>query len=51
MAYVDVVRSKLRIPWRVGIVTFYLFLFTSFSKSFLIALFATYSVDVNFRDY
>ena len=27
------------------------FLFTSFSKSFFIVLFATYSVDVNFRDY
>ena len=25
--------------------------FTSFSKSFFIVLFATYSVDVNFRDY
>jgi len=28
-----------------------LFLFTSFSKSFFIVLFATYSVNVNFRDY
>ena len=26
-------------------------LFTSFSKSFFIVLFATYSVNVNFRDY
>ena len=34
-----------------GIITFYLFLFTSFSKSFFIVLFATYSVNVNFRDY
>ena len=32
-------------------ITFYLFLFTSFSKSFFIVLFATYSVNVNFRDY
>ena len=36
---------------RGGIITFYLFLFTSFSKSFFIVLFATYSVNVNFRDY
>jgi len=28
-----------------------LFLFTSFSKSFFIVLFATYSVNANFRDY
>ena len=28
-----------------------LFSFTSFSKSFFILLFATYSVNVNFRDY
>ena len=28
-----------------------LFLFTSFSKSFFIVLFSTYSVNVNFRDY
>ena len=34
-----------------GIITFYLFLFTSFSKSFFIVLFATYSVNVNFRNY
>jgi len=27
------------------------FLFISFSKSFFIVLFATYSVNVNFRDY
>ena len=27
------------------------FLFTAFSKSFFIVLFATYSVDVNFDDY
>jgi len=34
------------------IITFCLFLFTSFSKkSFFILLFATYSVNVNFRDY
>jgi len=36
---------------RGGIITFYLFLFTSFSKSFFIVLFATYSVNVDFRDY
>ena len=36
---------------RSGIITFYLFLFTSLSKSFFIVLFATYSVNVNFRDY
>ena len=36
---------------RGGIITFYLILFTSFSKSFFIVLFATYSVNVNFRDY
>ena len=35
---------------RGGIIAFYLF-FTSFSKSFFIVLFATYSVNVNFRDY
>ena len=28
-----------------------LFLFTSFSKSFFIVLFAAYSVNANFRDY
>ena len=33
-----------------GIITFYLFLFTSFSKSFFIVLFATDSLNVNFRD-
>ena len=36
---------------RGGFITFYLFLFTSFSKSFFIVLFATYSVNVNFRHY
>jgi len=36
---------------RRGIITFYLFLFTLFSKSFFIVLFGTYSVNVNFRDY
>ena len=36
---------------RGALITFYLFLFTSFSKSFFIVLFATYSVNVNFRDY
>jgi len=36
---------------RDGIITFYLFLFTSFSKSLFIVPFATYSVNVNFRDY
>jgi len=34
---------------RSSIITFYLFLFTLFSKLFFIVLFATYSV--NFRDY
>ena len=34
-----------------GVITFYLFLFNSFSKSFFIVLFAIYSVNVNFRDY
>ena len=34
-----------------GIITFYLCLFTSFSKSFCIVLLATYSVNINFRDY
>ena len=33
------------------IITFYLFLCTSFFKSFFIVVFATYSVNVNFRDY
>jgi len=37
---------------RGGIITFFIFfLFTSFSKSFYIVLFATHSVNVNFRDY
>jgi len=36
---------------RGGIITYYIFLFTSFSKSFFFVLFATYSVNVNFRDY
>ena len=36
---------------RGGIITFYLFLFTSFSKSCFIVLFATYSVNINFRNH
>jgi len=36
---------------RGGIITLYIFLFTSFSKSFFTVLFATYSVNVNFRDF
>ena len=36
---------------RGDVIIFYLYLFTSFSKSFFIVLFATYSVNVNFRDY
>ena len=36
--------------WEVMILISSLF-FTSFSKSFFIVLFSTYSVDVNFRDY
>ena len=39
-----------RLRWA-GAQLFIVFLFTSFSKSFFIVLFATYSVNVNFRDY
>ena len=43
-------RSWFRIPWwYYNFLSF--FLFTSFSKSFFIVLFATYSVNVNFRHY
>ena len=38
-------------PWRWCILISSFFLFTSLSKSFFIVLFATYSVNVNFRDY
>jgi len=33
------------------LISSYLFLFTSLSKSFFVVLFATYSVNVNFHDY
>ena len=36
---------------RGGITTFYLFLFTSFSKSFFIVLLPLIQFNVNFRDY
>jgi len=49
--FVKITQKSLKGPAGIGILISSLFLFTSLSKSFFIVLFATYSVNVNFRDY